>query len=121
MNYSIGSLIQIKEGYLNDKQKTIIESYIKAYNSFDIKGMIEYVDEEIVFKNISNGNTDLEIKGLKNFKDQTETTKQYFTKGKQTIKSWKFENNRAIINIDYSAVLAVNLPNGMKKGDILNL
>ena len=53
MNYIIGSLIQIKGRYINDKQKTIIESYIKAYNSFDINGTINHLDEEIIFKNIS--------------------------------------------------------------------
>ncbi len=106
---------------MNEQQKEIVEHYVNSYNDFDISGMTKNLTENIVFKNISNGNVELKTEGLNEFKKQAELAKQYFTQRKQTIESWEFNDSKVIIEIDYKAILAIDLPNGLKTGDTLKL
>lgn len=109
------------EKSMEEHQKKIIENYVDSYNNFDINGMTKNMNENIVFENISNGNVDLRTEGLNEFKKQAESAKQYFKQRKQTITSWEFNNSKVSIDIDYRAILAVDLPNGMMSGDTLDL
>ena len=106
---------------MNEQQKEIIENYVNSYNSFDINGMTKNLDEKVVFENISNEKVDLRTEGINDFKKQAESAKQYFEEREQTIESWNFNDYKVSINIDYRAVIAVDLPNGLKKGDTLKL
>ncbi|MBQ4821883.1 nuclear transport factor 2 family protein [Aquimarina sp. MMG016] len=106
---------------MNEQRKQVIESYIKSYNNFDINGMTKDLTENVVFENVSNGNVELRTEGIKEFIKQAESAKQYFTERKQTVQSWEFNNSKVIVGIDYKAILAVDLPNGMKTGDTLKL
>lgn len=103
------------------QEKLIIENYIHAYNNFNIEGMTQNVDKGIVFENITNGKVDLRTEGLEAFQQQAESATQYFSERKQTIQSWDSQESKVVIEIDYKATLAIDLPNGLKKGDVLEL
>ena len=106
---------------MEEKQKSIIENYVNSYNQFDVSGMTNDLSDDVVFENISNGNVDLRTEGLQAFKEQAETAKQYFNQRKQVIESWDFKESCVSIRIDYTGTLAMDLPNGLKKGDTLKL
>jgi len=106
---------------MKDQRKLIIENYVKSYNNFDIKGMIKDMDNDVVFENIANGKVDLKTEGIVNFRKQAESSKRYFKERKQTIESWSFHEYTVSINIDYEAILDIDLPNSLKRGDILKL
>lgn len=106
---------------MKEQQKQIIEAYVNAYNDFDIEGMTKNLDKNVVFENISNGKVDLRTEGLSEFKKQAESAKKYFKQRKQTIESWKFNDSKVLIDIDYKAVIAIDLPNGLKAGDTLEM
>ena len=103
------------------EREKIIKDYITAYNNFDIEKMLTHLDEQIKFENISNGVTNMTLTDLNSFREQAEQAKKIFTTRKQTIKSWTHQDNLTEIEIEYNAVLAIDLPNGLKKDDILNL
>jgi hypothetical protein len=63
----------------------------------------------------------MSLSGLTSFKEQAELAKNYFSLNKQTIKSYLHCNNETEIEIDYYAILAMDFPNGLKKGDELQL
>lgn len=54
-------------------------------------------------------------------REQAEQAKTYFTERTQTIKSFNHTDNRCEIEISYRAILAIDFPNGLKKGQELNL
>ncbi len=99
----------------------IIENYIEAYNNFDVDGMLLHMHPEVVFENIANGEVTLEVKGIENFRAQAEEAKRYFTKREQKISSLSLNGEVAEVQIAYEAVLAIDLPNGLKAGDMLAL
>ena len=106
---------------MKNKQKEIVENYVKSYNDFHVEGMLKDLAENIVFENISNGKVDLKTEGLEAFKEQAEAAKQYFKERKQTIESWGFHDSIVLIDISYKAILAIDLPNGLKIGDTFEL
>ena len=102
-------------------REKIITNYIDAYNNFLIENMLIDLDENIKFVNISNGVTTMTFNNLVSFKAQAEQAKNLFTTRRQTIRSWKHDDTATEIEIDYKAVLAVDLPNGFKVGDNLDM
>ena len=105
---------------MDDREK-IIANYIDGYNQFDINKMVTDLDENIIFKNLQNGETNMTLSGLTEFKLQAERAKSYFTTRKQTIKSFKYSDTEIEIEIDYYTILGMDLPNGLKSGQELNL
>ncbi|QHT65863.1 nuclear transport factor 2 family protein [Rhodocytophaga rosea] len=101
--------------------QTIIEQYIQAYNQFDVPGMLTHLHPDIEFRNISNGEVTHSLKGKAAFREQAEQAVRYFSQRKQSIQHINFQPDQAEVLLDYVAVLAIDLPNGMKKGDTLQL
>ena len=104
-----------------DQRIAIIENYINSYNNFDIEGMINDLADTIVFKNISNNEITLSTDGINAFKVQAEKAKAFFSSRKQTIIKTVTSTHKIEVIIDYTGVLNIDLPNGMRKGETLNL
>ncbi|MCJ0741076.1 nuclear transport factor 2 family protein [Pedobacter montanisoli] len=99
----------------------IIQNYIEGYNQFDIEKMIRDFENDIVFQNVQNGEITLSLEGIEEFKQQAEQACTYFSERQQIITSYHHQDKQTEIEIDYQATLAIDLPNGMKKGDQLRL
>lgn len=105
---------------MKDREE-IIKNYIDGYNNFDVSKMIMDFSDEIVFENIQNSEITMTLNGLEEFKTQAEITKKYFSERQQIIKSFSHESKKSEIEIEYYGVLAMDFPNGMKKGDEIKL
>ena len=103
------------------EQEKIIRKYINSYNNFDVKGMINNLHNDIFFENISNGEINLMTKGINEFHNQAELAKEYFKQREQKILKITFINNSVEVEIDYAGILNIDFPNGLKKGDKLQL
>lgn len=102
-------------------QQQYIEQYLKAYNAFDTEAMVANLHEAIEFKNISDGEINMHTKGIQAFRQQAEQAKQFFQTRLQRLTNLSFDTDAVTAEIDYHAVLAMDLPNGMKKDDELEL
>jgi hypothetical protein len=106
----------------NEKRKLeIVEQYIDAYNNFDVEGMIKDLHEDIIFKNISNGEVNMITNGKTEFEDQAYQAKQFFKTRQQTIIETILDDEYIEIAISYQGVIAVDLPNGLKENDKIEL
>ncbi|WP_282126190.1 nuclear transport factor 2 family protein [Marinifilum flexuosum] len=99
----------------------VIEHYIQAYNQFDVEGMLMDLHEDVVFENISEGILTLRTEGIDEFQTQAEKAMTYFSQREQMIRNWDIQLDKVVIDIEYKAVLATDLPNGMKQGDLLQI
>lgn len=106
---------------MNEEREKIILNYMDGYNEFDVEKMTFNFDDIIVFKNIQNGEVNMTLSGINEFKQQAKLAKSYFENRRQQIKSIKHYKNKTEIEIDYFATLAIDLSNGLKKGDKLEL
>ena len=101
--------------------KQLVEAYIAAYNRFDVAGMLAPLHEDVVFRNVCNGEVDLTTTGKEAFRQQVERATQYFSQREQRVTDWQVNGQRVEAVIDYTAVAAVEFPNGPKPGDALHL
>jgi hypothetical protein len=69
----------------NDEKRSLIESYLNAYNTFDIDGMIAVIHPGIEFKNISGGEVNAESSGIDALRQMAEQSKGLFSSRRQTI------------------------------------
>lgn len=101
---------------MDNLRENIIQNYIDGYNEFDIKKMVRDLDDEIVFQNIQNKEVNMTLNGINAFKQQAEQAKSYFENRQQKITSTKHIEDKTEVEIEYSAVLGMDFPNGLKKG-----
>ncbi len=99
----------------------MISDYVAAYNAFDVDGMLTHLHQEIRFQNISGDEVNLATEGIREFAAQAESAKAYFKERRQSITALSVEGDKVTIDIDYFGLLAIDLPNGMKAGDTLEL
>lgn len=101
--------------------RNIIENYLEAYNSFEIERIVELLHKDIIFRNISNGETTTETRGIQAFRELAEQSATMFSSRRQTITDYSDKKEKVEVGIDYEGILAVDLPNGLKSGDKLQL
>ncbi len=102
-------------------REEMIQNYITAYNAFDVASMTENLSENVIFQNLSDGKITLQTEGIDEFKKQAELAVNFFESREQKITSISTGDSTLTITVDYQAVVKTDLPNGLKKGDTLNL
>ncbi|MGY3089104.1 ketosteroid isomerase-like protein [Hymenobacter sp. UYAg731] len=101
--------------------KQLIEAYIEAYNRFDVAGMLAPLRDDVVFRNVANGEITLILTGKDAFRQQAEQATQYFSAREQRVTDWQVNGKLVEVAVDYRAVAAIEFPNGLKPGDSLHL
>ena len=104
-----------------DEAKTLIEEYLNAYNSFDVDAMVELVDLEIEFRNVSGGDVDTSAIGKDEFRELAQQSVFLFSSRKQTATKFEAEGEVVSVDIDFTGTLATDIPDGMRAGDELRV
>ena len=99
----------------------LVAAYIEAFNRFDVGGMLAPLHADVEFRNIANGEANLTTTGIAAFEAQARQATQYFSQRKQRVTDWHFHGNQVEVLIDYTAVAAIALPNGLQPGGTLQL
>ena len=106
---------------LQQHREAIIRHYIDAYNRFDVEGMLRDFHPDIVFENVAGGEVNMTLEGIEAFRQQAEGAVQVFSQREQRIESITFRGDTAEVAIRYRGTLAVDIPNGPKAGDSIEL
>ncbi|MCW8313500.1 nuclear transport factor 2 family protein [Sphingobacterium sp. InxBP1] len=105
---------------LNERTEKIFK-YIEAYNQMDVENMIADFSDDIIFQNVMNGEKTMELLGIDAFKKQAIEALSYFSERHQSIEIITHSHRSTEISIAYRAIAAMDFPNGLKKGDEINL
>ncbi|WP_312193135.1 nuclear transport factor 2 family protein [Sphingobacterium sp.] len=105
---------------LNDRTNKVFE-YITAYNNMNADSMVIDFADNVVFLNIMNGEKIMELQGIDEFKRQAIKALSYFGERNQSIVSITHTQDSTEIVINYTAIAAMDLQNGLKKGEVINL
>ena len=90
---------------------------MEAYNCKNVAGMLDCVAEDVVFRNMSGGMVNMEIYGRSSLEELANKTRDLFKTRTQIIKGINFMGEKVRTDVRFEAVFAMNLPNGVKKGD----
>lgn len=104
-----------------EEKRSVIDLYVHAYNAFDVETMMSLLHPDVEFKSISEGAVTLSASGLEEFRSLAEQGAILFSSRKLTIMEFYEKDDQVIVEMTYSAVVAVDLPDGMKAGDTLSL
>lgn len=104
----------------------LIRRYIAAYNRMDVPGMMALLHDVIVFENVSSTNGITATSGKADFEVLARQSLSVFRGRRQTIRSLTLGERTAAVEIDYEAVLNIDLPTGwnaepLKAGETMQL
>lgn len=102
------------------KLPDVIASYIDAYNRKDVDGMLACLSENVLFRNISQGVVSAEAADKATFAEMAKSGVAAFESRKQMVTNAITVADITLLEIDYSAVVAADLPNGWKRGQKLS-
>ncbi|MGD1887600.1 MAG: nuclear transport factor 2 family protein [Cohaesibacteraceae bacterium] len=97
-----------------------VEAYIAAYNAMDVDGMVAMLTDDVVFKNYSGSDLTAEANGKAAFEELARIGVGVFRERKQTVVKAVTKEDTTVATIRYKAVVAVDLPNGWKAGEVLD-
>jgi hypothetical protein len=99
--------------------KMLVDKYVEAYNSFDVPGMLAGLHPEVQFEHSTNGDVTVRLEGKAAFEAQAIRAAAWFTERKQHVTAFRWQDEQAEVNVDYFAITATDLPNGIKAGATL--
>ena len=98
----------------------LVERYIEAYNRFDVPGMLACLQPDVQFEHSTNGDVTVRLASKEAFESQAIRAAAWFAERTQRITALRWLGEQAEAAIDYHAVTATDLPNGIKAGTTLN-
>lgn len=99
----------------------IVSRYITCYNNRDIDGMLACVTEDVVFENISNTGQSMRFEGRNAMGEVALLSGNAFSYRHQTILNFIETGNKAAAEITFEGKAAVDLPNGVKAGEMIEI
>lgn len=103
------------------EMRALVDRYIDAYNRMDIPSMLLTVHPNVEFENISRGSVNVSTRGVAELKACAEQSLSLFSERHQTILSFDVTETGAVASIGFRAIVANDLPNGPKKGQVVHL
>ena len=100
--------------------RALVDHYINAYNRKDIDDMLIGVHPQVEFKNISAGVVNASTNGVAELRALAQQSLSLFSERNQKIDSFELQGPVAVATIAFRAVVAADLPNGLKNGQVLN-
>lgn len=103
----------------NEEKEALIKEYISAYNAMNVEKMLSPLHSELIFENYTGDERTHFLVGKKSFKNQALEALGYFTERNQSILNLTHQKSNSEVTISYHAILAIDIPNGPKKGEKL--
>src|SRR4051812_43427811 len=113
--------LKVKSAKLDILPDTLIDDFINAYNSLDVDKMLSCFTKDCIFENITNAGQNLKCNGIAELEPIARNSAKIFKSRQQKIIEKIVSGNKAAVFVEYHAVIAADMPNGMKAGQVLNL
>ena len=104
------------------RMKQIIDEYIKAYNEFNVEEMLRNVHADVELKSTTNGEVNVQLKGISTLKNQAEQSLSLFKKREMKIIEQVIKGDTVKNKISFKGVIGVDFPDGsVKSGELVKL
>lgn len=100
---------------------TLVNEYLAHYNAFRTEELVNMFTDDCTFQNVTNSAGIVECKGKAELRSVCQQSKELFQKRKQTVTNWIIDKDKIAVEVDYTAVMACDLPNGIQKGDCISI
>lgn len=97
----------------------LIATYIAAYNRKDVAGMVACLASDVIFRNVSGEEVTAEASNKQSFEEMAKFGVSAFETRHQKVTNAITVAGTTLVEIDYTAVVATDLPNGWTAGQKL--
>ena len=101
------------------KLPEVVSSYVDAYNRKDVDAMLSCLAENVFFQNISGGRITAETHDKPSLAEMAKFGASAFETRHQKVTNAITVAGTTLVEVAYSAVVAIDLPNGWKAGQKL--
>jgi ketosteroid isomerase-like protein len=101
--------------------RALVDRYIDAYNRKDVDGMLAVVHRDLAFRNISAGTVNASTRGVAEFEALARQSLPMFAERHQTVDAFEVNDGSVTVWVNYRAVVASDLPNGWRSGQVVEL
>lgn len=98
----------------------VVAAYVDAYNLMDVDAMLSCLSDDVHFRNFTGPDLTAEAKGIAEFEAMARAGVRAFQQRRQTVRHAVTVAETTVVEIDYAAVVAMDLPNGWKAGQALS-
>ncbi|WP_424976511.1 nuclear transport factor 2 family protein [Dinoroseobacter sp. S124A] len=98
----------------------VIHTYLDAYNRKDVEAMLACLAQEVTFQNISDGVITAVTAGRAAFETLARAGAEAFRSRSQRVRHAITVADTTLVEIDYRAEVAMDLPNGWVAGQVLS-
>ncbi len=95
----------------------MVVEFINAYNNRDVDAMMACLTEDAVFENISNSHAAMVWNGLDAIRQLAEQSAAAFASRQQDIIRCVQEGDTIVLELQFTGVPIIDLPNGMTAGN----
>ncbi|MGI4759983.1 MAG: nuclear transport factor 2 family protein [Janthinobacterium lividum] len=99
--------------------EVLVNKYIEAYNGFDVPSMLACLHHDVQFEHSTNGDVTVRLESKDAFEAQATRAAAWFTERTQHVTAFRWQDEQVEADIDYFAITATDLPNGIKSGTTL--
>lgn len=104
-----------------DTLPAVVRRYLDAYNASNIDELVACLTEDVVFENVSGGETNVRTTDRAAFEALARQSVHLFREREQTVTNCIAVADRVAIKVHYRAVVAADLPNGWRAGQAVDL
>jgi hypothetical protein len=101
--------------------KTIVLKYLELFNKSDFESMAEILEPDISFENLTEKNSIVKTKGIKEFLEICRSSARIFESKQKTMITIAVENNTATAEIFFDGILAQDISKDILKGDKIRI
>lgn len=94
-----------------------IVQFINAYNDMDVDAMMACLNDDAVFENVSNYHAAMSWEGIPAIRKLAEQSAAAFASRNQAILRCIQDETTVALEVQFTGVPLVDLPNGMKSGE----
>ncbi len=105
----------------NEERMALIDAYIAAYNALDVDGMLAFLHPDVEFANSSGGEINASAKGIAQFRELAEQSRDLFTTRRQIVRSFDFGEDTTNVEIAFEGILARHMSEHLPAGETLRL
>ena len=99
----------------------VLRRYLQAYNAMDLDALLATVSDDVTFEHLSNTSEPTRTVGKAELATLARQSVQVFSSRCQTVVDAVVEPQRVALRVDFEATVAIDLPNGWKAGQRLEL
>lgn len=102
-------------------RRALVETYIDAYNRFDIDGMLATLSDDVRFEHHAGGQLSVATDGKAAFEKLARVGAAMFAARTQTVKGMEARGETLVVTIDFHGEVAEDIPEGPGAGTVIDM